>query len=64
MATSFHGKSATILKFPTRIPRKADERRSDVQRKGDIASSDVCAAAIDGCWYHEEAVREEAKTTH
>jgi hypothetical protein len=64
MATSFYGKSATILKFPTRIPRKAEERRSEIQRKGDIASSEVCAAAVDGCWYHEEAVREETKTTH
>ncbi|OAP36868.1 glutamine synthetase [Sinorhizobium glycinis] len=64
MATSFHGKSATIYQFPAHISRKAEERRSEVQRKADFASSDVCAAAIDGCWYHEEAVREETSTRH
>jgi hypothetical protein len=58
MATSFHGKSATILQFPKRIPRKVDERRSEATEKMDLASSDVCAA-VDGCWYHEDALREE-----
>ncbi|WP_164923987.1 DUF2735 domain-containing protein [Sinorhizobium fredii] len=64
MATSFHGKTATIYQFPTRISRKAEERRSEGLRKAEFASSDVCAAAIDGCWYHEEAVREETSTKH
>ncbi|WOS66361.1 DUF2735 domain-containing protein [Sinorhizobium fredii] len=64
MATSFHGKTATIYQFPTRISRKAEERRSEAQRNADLISSDVCAAAIDGCWYHEEAVREEKSTKH
>lgn len=62
MATSLHGKSATILQFPKRIPRKVDERRSEARGKMELATSDVCAA-IDGCWYHEEALREE-KTKH
>ncbi|AFL50128.1 hypothetical protein ABIE78_004080 [Sinorhizobium fredii] len=64
MATSFHGKTATILQFPTRISRKAEDRHFEAQRKAELASSDVCAAAIDGCWYHEEAVREETSTKH
>jgi hypothetical protein len=63
MATSFHGKSATILQFPTRVPRRGEERRSDAQWKTDPAASEVCAA-IDGCWYHEEAVRDESSTKH
>ncbi|WP_026187187.1 DUF2735 domain-containing protein [Ensifer sp. BR816] len=64
MATSFQGKTATIYQFPTHISRKAEDRRSEVQRKASLASSEVCAAAIDGCWYHEEAVREDTSTKH
>ncbi|MDX0452147.1 DUF2735 domain-containing protein [Sinorhizobium medicae] len=60
MATSLYGKSATILKFPASVSRKAEERRSEAQRKPDLARSDVCAA-VDGCWYHEEALVDETK---
>jgi len=60
MATSLYGKSATILKFPASVSRKAEERRSEAQRKPDLAPSDVCAA-VDGCWYHEEALVDETK---
>jgi hypothetical protein len=60
MATSLYGKSATILKFPAAVSRKAEERRSEAQRKLDLAPSDVCAA-VDGCWYHEEALSDETK---
>lgn len=59
MATNLHGKSATILQFPKRIPRKLDERWTEAKGKLDFASSDVCAA-VDGCWYHEDALREES----
>ncbi len=58
MATSLHGKSATILQFPKRTPRKADERRLEAKERMDVVSSEVCVA-VDGCWYHEDALQEE-----
>ncbi|OHV79678.1 DUF2735 domain-containing protein [Ensifer sp. LCM 4579] len=59
MATSLHGKSATILQFPKRVSRQLDERRLEPTGKMDTIPSDVCVA-VDGCWYHEEALQEDA----
>ncbi len=44
MATSLTQSLRLILKFPAAVSRKAEERRSEAQRKLDLAPSDVCAA--------------------
>ncbi|WEX90392.1 DUF2735 domain-containing protein [Sinorhizobium garamanticum] len=58
MAESLHRRSATIYPFPAKPFRRAENRREE---KPDLDAQDICAAAIDGCWYHEEAIRTEAK---
>ncbi|MCA1404156.1 DUF2735 domain-containing protein [Ensifer sp. IC3342] len=58
MAESLYRRSATIYPFPAKPFRRAENRREE---KPDPGAQDICAAAIDGCWYHEEAVRAEAE---
>ncbi|NRP72373.1 hypothetical protein ILFOPFJJ_03271 [Ensifer psoraleae] len=58
MAESLTRRSATIYPFPAKPLRRVDNHRDE---KADLDTQDVCAAAIDGCWYHEEAIRAETK---
>ncbi|MDK1385263.1 DUF2735 domain-containing protein [Sinorhizobium sp. 8-89] len=58
MAESLTRRSATIYPFPAKPLRRVENRRDE---KADLDTQDVCAAAIDGCWYHEEAIRAETK---
>ncbi|MDK1374450.1 MULTISPECIES: DUF2735 domain-containing protein [unclassified Sinorhizobium] len=58
MAESLYRRSATIYPFPAKPLRRMENRRDE---KADLDVQDICAAAIDGCWYHEEAVRAETK---
>ena len=61
MPTGFHRESATIYQFPVKPPRAASlfERAKLMERE----AADICDAALDSCWYHDEAVRETDRPT-
>ena len=52
MAVSFYRESAQIIPFPLKKPRF-----STVEER-ERAIPDICAAALDGCRYHTDAIRE------
>lgn len=55
MTTNIRRETAKILQFPLR-PR----RRLEGGRTVPAALYDVSASVVDDCWYHDEAVRDEA----
>ncbi len=59
MAIGFHRESATIYQFPIKAvqARSRFERFRTMERE----AAGVCDAALDSCWYHDEAVRAEDK---
>ncbi|NNH80483.1 glutamine synthetase translation inhibitor GstI [Rhizobium laguerreae] len=56
MPTDFHRESATIYQFPVKAIRNAN--RFERARLMEREAADVCDAALDSCWYHDEAVRD------
>jgi hypothetical protein len=56
MPTGFHRESATIYQFPVKAIRNAN--RFERARLMEREAAAVCDAALDSCWYHDEAVRE------
>ena len=63
MTTQFHRESAKIYQFPKRPFRHAGSLR-DAAPAVELDPSDICYAALEHCWYHEEAVREDADRPH
>lgn len=61
MPTGFHRDSATIYKFPVKAIRNAN--RFERARLMEREAAEVCDAALDSCWYHDEAVRESDRPT-
>ena len=61
MPTGFHRESATIYQFPVKAIRNAN--RFERARLMEREAADVCDAALDSCWYHDEAVRESDRAT-
>ncbi len=58
METHSHQPTAVILQFPVK-GRATARTFPDAQRTvEDQRWSKICAAALDGCWYHDEAVRD------
>ncbi|MBB4235642.1 glutamine synthetase translation inhibitor GstI [Rhizobium esperanzae] len=55
MPTGFHRESATIYQFPVTPTRGAN--RFERARLMEREAAEVCDAALDSCWYHDEAVR-------
>jgi Protein of unknown function (DUF2735) len=53
-----HQQSAIILQFPIKGRSSVQNFRDMSKSAEDQRWSKVCAAALDGCWYHDEAVRE------
>ncbi|MFN7024930.1 MAG: DUF2735 domain-containing protein [Pseudorhizobium sp.] len=45
--------SATIYQFPLKRINSRERRTTDPK--------DYCTAALESCWYHDEAVRQEQK---
>jgi hypothetical protein len=54
MTIGFHRESAKIYQFPV----KAGASRFERARRLELEAQRVCDAALDSCWYHEEAVRD------
>ncbi|MBY5364864.1 glutamine synthetase translation inhibitor GstI [Rhizobium brockwellii] len=61
MPTGFHRESATIYQFPVKAIRNAN--RFERARLMEREAAEVCDAALDSCWYHDEAVRESDRPT-
>ncbi|KAF5882978.1 DUF2735 domain-containing protein [Rhizobium sophorae] len=61
MPTGFHRESATIYQFPVKAIRNAN--RFERARLMEREAADVCDAALDSCWYHDEAVRDSDRPT-
>ncbi|MBW8786889.1 MULTISPECIES: glutamine synthetase translation inhibitor GstI [Rhizobium] len=61
MPTGFHRDSATIYQFPVKAIRNAN--RFERARLMEREAAEVCDAALDSCWYHDEAVRESDRPT-
>ncbi|MGR9077654.1 glutamine synthetase translation inhibitor GstI [Rhizobium leguminosarum] len=61
MPTGFHRESATIYQFPVKAIRNVN--RFERARLMEREAADVCDAALDSCWYHDEAVRESDRPT-
>ncbi|QIO50696.1 DUF2735 domain-containing protein [Rhizobium leguminosarum bv. trifolii] len=61
MPTGFHRESATIYQFPVKAIRNAN--RFERARMMEREAAEVCDAALDSCWYHDEAVRESDRPT-
>ncbi|ACE92210.1 glutamine synthetase translation inhibitor [Rhizobium phaseoli] len=61
MPTGFHRESATIYQFPVKPTRAAS--RFERTRRMEREAADVCDAALDSCWYHDEAVRDSDRPT-
>jgi hypothetical protein len=59
MTTQFHRETATIYQFPKRPVRRNGFVPSAAPTV-ELEPSDICYAALENCWYHEEAVREDA----
>jgi len=55
MTTDIRRETAKILPFPVR-PR----RRMENGRTAPAGIYEVPASVVDDCWYHDEAVRDEA----
>jgi hypothetical protein len=52
-----HG-SAKIYQFPVKVSGAVEGRRDEAKTAAAIRSPRVHEAAVGGCWYHEEAIRE------
>ncbi|MGR4843441.1 glutamine synthetase translation inhibitor GstI [Rhizobium sp. LARHSG275] len=61
MPTGFHRDSATIYQFPVKAICNAN--RFERARLMEREAAEVCDAALDSCWYHDEAVRESDRPT-
>ncbi|MGO8188647.1 glutamine synthetase translation inhibitor GstI [Rhizobium leguminosarum] len=61
MPTGFHRESATIYQLPVKAIRNAN--RFERARLMEREAADVCDAALDSCWYHDEAVRDADRPT-
>ncbi|MBY5789386.1 MULTISPECIES: glutamine synthetase translation inhibitor GstI [Rhizobium] len=61
MPTGFHRESATIYQFPVKAIRNAN--RFERARLMEREAAGVCDAALDSCWYHDEAVRDSDRPT-
>ncbi|MGO4117982.1 glutamine synthetase translation inhibitor GstI [Rhizobium ruizarguesonis] len=61
MPIGFHRESATIYQFPVKAIRNAN--RFERARLMEREAAEVCDAALDSCWYHDEAVRESDRPT-
>ncbi|CAN7498399.1 glutamine synthetase translation inhibitor GstI [Rhizobium leguminosarum] len=61
MPTGFHRESAKIYQFPVKAIRNAN--RFERARLMEREAAEVCDAALDSCWYHDEAVRESDRPT-
>ncbi|MBY5337353.1 DUF2735 domain-containing protein [Rhizobium leguminosarum] len=61
MPTGFHRESATIYQFPVKAIRNPN--RFERARLMEREAAEVCDAALDSCWYHDEAVRESDRPT-
>jgi hypothetical protein len=59
MAIGFQRESATIYQFPIKAVRVPN--RFERLRMMELEAASVCDAALDSCWYHDEAVREGDK---
>jgi hypothetical protein len=57
MTTQFHRESAKIYQFP----KRQFGRSASVAPPVELDPADICYAALENCWYHQEAVREEAE---
>ena len=58
MAIGFHRESATIYQFPIKAVQA--QNRFERFRTMEREAADVCDA-LDSCWYHDEAVRDDKK---
>jgi len=56
MTVSFYRESAQIIPFPLKKPRFT------AMQQETAAIPDVCAAALDSCWYHTDAISEASLT--
>lgn len=59
MATQMMHGSAKILQFPVRMPRQFIVDADKAKSLEDLRWMRKCEAALDGCIYHEDAVRDE-----
>ena len=57
MTVSFYRESAQIIPFPLKKPRFT------AMQQEVAAIPDVCAAALDSCWYHTDAITEASRPT-
>lgn len=55
MTIGFHRESAKIYQFPVKA---AAANRFERTRRLELEAQRVCDAALDSCWYHDEAVRD------
>nr|WP_329605572.1 DUF2735 domain-containing protein [Rhizobium alarense] len=55
MRVGFYRESAQIIPFPLK------KSRFSAMEERERAIPDVCAAALDSCWYHSDAIREADK---
>lgn len=58
MAIGFHRESATIYQFPVKAVQA--QNRFERLRVMEREAAGVCDA-LDSCWYHDEAVRDDKK---
>ncbi|MGO8063868.1 glutamine synthetase translation inhibitor GstI, partial [Rhizobium johnstonii] len=59
--TGVHRESATIYRFPVKARRNAN--RFEHARLREREAADVCEAALDSCWYQDEAGRDADRPT-
>ncbi len=59
MATQFYRESAKIYQFPVKAFKRGGDRKG-LAAVPTFDEADICVAALDNCWYHDEAVREAA----
>jgi hypothetical protein len=63
MTTQFHRESAKIYQFPKR-PIRRNGLTANAAPPVELDPSDICYAALENCWYHQEAIREDAEHDH
>jgi hypothetical protein len=63
MTTQVHRESAKIYQFPKR-PFRRNGSMTNAAPPIELDAGDICYAALENCWYHQEAVREEADHDH
>jgi hypothetical protein len=62
MNTSTHQGTAKIYQFPTRLRSPVSDHRSGTSKDVGAVSQSVCDTALDACWYHDDAVKQSARS--